>query len=165
MTDKSLSFAERLILSNQLSILKILDPEQARYYDEAQEIVNNGYEYMYGNINQSVYETPLPVHISEEVVEILDMFRALEFSCRKLGVRASDLGTDFEGFDANEADGHYGFARFLRRKLGRWEELKDYPDNSHSSISLHRYRSMIERWHGIGRKFELSEEEVRQVVG
>ncbi len=165
MTQKTLTYAERLILSNQLTILQKIDPDQAEYYSEAQEIVNSGYEALYGDINASVYDETVPYDICKETMEILDMFRALEYSCRKLGVEAKDLNADFDGFDGNATEGHHGFARFLRRTQGKWSELKSYPDNSHSSATLNSYRLMIERWHRIGRSFEMSEAQIREVVG
>ena len=165
MTEKTLTYAERLILSNQLTILQKLDPDQAEYYSEAQEIVNSGYEFLYEEINPSVYERVIPHQVSQEVVDILDMFRALEFSCRELKIPAKDLGADFDGFDGNSTTGHFSFAKFLRRTKGGWDELKDYPDNSHSAVSLEHYLLMLDRWEKLKRKFELSDKEIREIVG
>lgn len=165
MAHKTLTFAERLILSNQFTILEKLDPDQAEYYSEAQEIVNRGYEYLYEEINPSVYETAVPHDVGKEVVDILDMFRALEFSCRDLSISARSLRVDFDGFDGNSNTGHFSLAKFFRRNKGNWDELKEYPDNSHSSGTLDRYRSMLDRWEKLDRKFELSEEEITEIAG
>ncbi len=165
MNDINLTYSERLILSNQFEILKLLNPDQEHYYDQALEIVNSGLEYMYGEINPAVYKETTSAAISKEVVQILDMFRTLEFSCRKLGIKPTDIGADFQGFDANEGTGHYGFCHFMRRKLGRWDELKDYPDNSHSGASLPFYREMLKRLARRDKKSDLNEADIRAVVG
>ncbi|KQQ23736.1 hypothetical protein ASF53_05275 [Methylobacterium sp. Leaf123] len=92
--------------------------------------------------------------------EILNVFRAIKFSSIKLGYKPKSPSAEFEGFDANDDGGQYAFARFVRRTLGKWDELKDCPDNSHSSVSLPHYRAMLRTWRRLGGKLELTEAEI-----
>lgn len=159
-----LSYAERLILANQYAILEKLDPDNGREYMNAQEIVQSGYEFLYETLNPSM-DRVIPAEASQEVFDILDMFRAIEGSAQDIGKTPAELRADFEGFDANNDHEHYGFCRFVRRSLGRWSELDKYPDNSHSTISLPRYREMLKRWRALGSSFNLTEREIVQVAG
>jgi hypothetical protein len=159
-----LTWAERLTLWNQYEILKKLDPGGAKEYDVNQEILASGYELYYPEINPSIYEKTVSAAVGEEVQDILNMFRALKFSCNSLGYKPKSHWAEFDGFDGNDAGGQYGFARFLRRTLGRWEELKDRPDNSHSGVSLDRYRRMLGTWHRLGQKYDLSADEIEQMA-
>lgn len=164
MEKRTLTFGERLILSNQFSILKILDEEEAEQYEQAQEIVNCGYESLYGEINTFVFE-PFRRQVGDEVIAILDMHKCLEKSCRLLGLSASDVGVHFQGFLSTCHEGHYGFAWFLRRQQGKWHELNSYPDDSTSVHELGRYRGMLARWKALGEKPKLTETEILLVSG
>jgi uncharacterized protein YfbU (UPF0304 family) len=159
-----LTWAERLTLWNQYEILKRLDPDNKKEYETSQEILSNGYEQYYSEINPSIYAETTPREVSREVEEILNVFRAIKFSCQKLGYKPKSRRADFEGFDGNDDGGHYGFARFVRRTLGKWEELKDCPDNSHSSMSLGHYRDMLKTWRRLGSKYELTEAEIEEIA-
>lgn len=159
LEEKKLTFGERLILSNQLAILKIIDRKEAEQYEQAEEIVNCGYEHLYGEINPFVFE-PFPKQVADEVVAILDMHRSIERSCRLLDLSPSELGVSFQGFLSTCQEGHYGFAWFLRRQQGKWEELSQYPDDSSIVHSLGLYRGMLARWNALGRKSRLTQAEM-----
>jgi uncharacterized protein YfbU (UPF0304 family) len=107
----------------------------------------------------------MPVEASQEVAEILDMFRAVEQSSMEIGKTTEELDVCFEGFDANNDSHHYHFARFTRRKLMNWSELDRYPDNSQTQSSLPRYRSMLEKWRAMGKPVRLSESEIAALSG
>ncbi len=158
------TWTERLILWNQYEILKRLDPGDKEEYKIKQEILSNGYEQYYSEINLEIYPKTTDPGVSSEVEDILDLFRCIKFSCRRLGYTPKSKWAEFEGFDANNDGGHYGFAHFVRRTLGKWEELKDRPDNSHSSISLEYYRRMLRTWHRLDRKHELTEAEIEEIA-
>lgn len=160
-----LTYAERVILSNQFQILAKLDPDNAADHKQSQEIIDSGYEALYGTAAANVFEESVPVEVCEEVHDILDMYRNFAFSCRDLGIEPEALGADFDGFDANAGTGHYGYAHFRRRDQGLWSELKGYPDNSHSSSSLPTYRSMLQRYRTVGKHIKLTEEEIKAITG
>jgi len=159
-----LTWAERLTLWNQYEILKRLNPDDTKEYETNQEILSNGYEQYYSEINPSIYEKTVKPEVSREVEDILSMFRAMKFSCQRLGHTPKSHSAEFEGFDGNDDGGQYGFAHFVRRTLGKWEELKDRPDNSHSSASLDRYRRMYETWQRLGGSYELTADQIEEIA-
>lgn len=159
-----LTWAERLALWNQYEILKRLDLENEKEYNTNQEILSNGYEQYYSELNPSIYQKTTPYEVSREVEQILNVFRAIKFSCMKLGYTPKSHWAEFEGFDGNDDGGQYGFAQFVRRTLGKWDELKDRPDNSHSSVSLAHYRRMLDTWRRLGEKYELTEAEIEEIA-
>ncbi|MBW9113175.1 YfbU family protein [Rhizobium cauense] len=164
MPDTSLTFAERLILSNQFRILGLLNPSDIEHYRQAGEIVESGYEFLYSEISPAMNLEPISSEFGQEVYDILDLFRAIEGSAMDLNKTTSDLHAKFEGFDGNNDDDHFGFAKFVRRDLGRWSELEKYPHNSHSSASLPRYRKMLQRWQSIGKPFKMTEDQIASLV-
>jgi uncharacterized protein len=158
----TLSCAERILLANQFKILEILDPNSANEYSQSREIVEAGYQYLYETINTSISTADMPAETGEEVSEILDMFCVLEHSSKDLGKTIEQLEVTFDGFEESDAH-HYHFAMFARRKLGRWSELKHYPDSSQTESTLPRYRSMLDSWRTMGKPSKLSEEEITRL--
>jgi len=159
-----LTWSERLTLWNQYEILKKLDPDQVKEYEANQEILSCGYEQYYSELNASIVTETVNPSVSQEVQNILDVFRAIKFSCKKYKYTPKSTWAQFEGFDGNGDEGHYGFARFVRRTLGKWEELADRPDNSHSSASLGHYRAMVDVWNRLGRSFDLTPSQIEQIA-
>ncbi|WP_195909660.1 YfbU family protein [Rhizobium tubonense] len=159
MSDVKLTFAERAILANQFQILEKVDQSHAVDYEQAREIVEKGYEFLYETINAAISTASVPHESSEEVYNILDMFRAAELSASRAGTTSEELSLAFEGFDGNNEDHHFGFAYFVRRRQGKWSELSRHPDNSHA-VMLPRYRQMLEMWHSFGKPHEMSEEQL-----
>jgi uncharacterized protein YfbU (UPF0304 family) len=156
-----LTYAERLILWNQYEILKHLDKRQGTQYEENQEILADGYVSLYEHINGSVGKNEVSDAEYSEVVNILDMFRALTFASKKFSYTPARPFFGFEGFDGNNDHPQYGLAIFLRRTQKKWGELAAVADNSHTMSSLPRYRSMLSRWLAIDQKYELSADELR----
>jgi uncharacterized protein YfbU (UPF0304 family) len=161
--EEMLTWAERLTLWNQYEILKRLNPDDTKEYATSQEILSNGYEQYYSEINPSIYKEITPRDISREVEEILNVFRAIKFSCIKLGYTPHSRSAEFDGFDGNEEGDQYGFAIFVRRTLGKWDELKDRPDNSHSNV-VDRYRRMLAKWKQLGERYELTADEIEEIA-
>lgn len=160
-----LTQAERLTLWNQYEILKHLNPEEADGYEENQEILAGGYELLYPELNVSVSPEPVKDDATREVTDILNMFRAIHSSAKNRGYSPKSSYAEFDGFDGNESSGHYGYAKFVRRQQGRWDELSARPDNSHSSMSLPHYRDMLERWRNLGGDYDLTPDEIETIAG
>jgi uncharacterized protein len=109
----------------------------------------------YGNIVRSSDELPPAV---KETCNILDMYRSIEPSFTKLNEpekervkRESDPFGDyvkFQGFDGNH-DAHYGILSDLVNVLEKYEERNDGIVNSHSSVSLPKYRKMLAVFHSM----------------
>ncbi|MER8745894.1 YfbU family protein [Mesorhizobium sp. M1004] len=159
-----LTQAQRVIIYNQLEILKTVDPARAAEYEEQQEIVSYGYELFYDQLNPMISEGHVDRETCDEVLEILNLFRLLEYSKKDLSYVPKSLGAQFEGFDANEPDGYYSFAKFVRRKQGKFTELSEWPDNSHSSSSLLHYRRMLQTWRALGKPTKLTPEQIEKIA-
>lgn len=134
-------------------------------------MVVNGYEWFYASKILRVDENPIPSDDSDEVVDILSMYRHLKDSHEKLpDINRVKIGVDdvaFEGFDANDIEEHnaLGFARFFCREgSGNFEESKEEIVNSHSPM-LPIYRSMLKKWAEVkGRDKYLTVEKIQAIL-
>lgn len=172
---ESPSFWERSILIKIMEIQKALD---LNVNEEALSALAGGYSIFYpkSDIGPS-YE--MPEKEMKLVMDILDMYRWLQFSYRELDekYKNDELAEDvkFRGFDGNATNGHLGFAQFLRNN-GRWADLelaKGYQDlNSHMSLDEMYSRMLVEynkyKWRGMDDDFEgpkpLTLEQLRAVL-
>ena len=101
-----LSRTERLLLANQFKILGLLEPDESDYYDQAKEILENGYEAHYDGLFQNIDEDTLTAEQCGEVTEILNMFRDINHGLSKLDDK-SDIWmhkATFDGFDFNDEE-------------------------------------------------------------
>jgi uncharacterized protein YfbU (UPF0304 family) len=156
--DVTLSGGEKLILAMLARIYKKLEIND----DIDPDVVLAGIRgdttwilhWEYGNI---VGSSEYPPRV-KETCDILDMYRSVEPSLRKLSgdeqervkSEADPYGqyVTFQGFDANNDD-HYGVLSDLVNVLGKYEERKDGIFNSHSMASLTKYRSMLGVFHSM----------------
>src|SRR5258708_8853622 len=112
---------ERLILSNQLKILEKLYPEEATYYALHRKALENGYslnyEWLVEHFSEAMTETECL-----EVLDILDMYRAITFSYAKIKDPAGieDFWLKFRGFDGNNETSQYSYAQYFVADLGRF---------------------------------------------
>jgi uncharacterized protein YfbU (UPF0304 family) len=159
-----LSRVERLILVNQFKILQRLDPQEAKAYERWSEILENGYELEYGDIFRHVYEGTLSDEQSREVMDILDMHRALERAYDALEDKAGieEYGVRFSGFDGNNETDQFGYLRHLR-ETGRWTEFKLRDDGNSHMPTLGRYRAMLAVWRTTRDKHELTKDDVSRI--
>ncbi len=153
----------RLILWNQYEILKKVNPEQKSDFEKYQEILSGGYTQYYSEFNGHFSEEASKEQ-QDEVHDILNMFRALNTAKRRGWVPSKPEDTTFEGFDANNDYPHSGLLRFLLDHLGRFDELKDTPRNSHSQGSLPGYRRMVLEWKKSGDRFKLTDEQAERII-
>lgn len=162
-----LSRKERLILANQHRILELLDEGSADHHRETWQILVRGYELAYEWVADGLWEET-PVSTCQEVINILELYRALTFSRERLG-EVEDLDeadVEFRGFDGNEESEHYSFASFLVDTQGKWGELSDAGDglNSHMPM-LYRYREMFRVWdEEMGREPRLNEQQIQRIA-
>ncbi|MCL7465584.1 YfbU family protein [Phaeovulum sp. NW3] len=105
--------------------------------------------------------------VVDETVRIFEMFRHLQTSAEQSGHREVD--TTFEGFDFNN-DKHAGVARVLVEKLDRFDGVKGATNNSHSIVSIDRYRRMLAVYEPILKAIQgatyrtLNKDEIDQVL-
>lgn len=170
MDHVKLSWKERLMLSNQLKILEKLYPEEAEDLAKYRKAIDEGYELHYGDAQHICPDKEcLPAEQCQEVLDILDMYRALTFSYQKLKkprIEVSEI--EFPGFDGNNETEQMAYARYFIHTLGRFGELREdseYGDyNSHMQM-LPVYGRMLEVWRGYDKgRFELSEEQIQEVI-
>lgn len=160
-----LTTAERLIIRNQLFLMKELkvgglSPSD---YDEKIEIIESGYEVFYPDVLGGLSEHGTDRAVTDETMEIFDLYRALDTAKRNGLTMSGGTGhASFAGFDGNN-DEHYGFARFLLDVQGSYAESAPMR-NSHSSGTISTYRRMLSVWQSLGRSHTLSQADVNAIL-
>ncbi|MDX7931357.1 YfbU family protein [Acinetobacter baumannii] len=142
--------SERLILINQYKILASLESDNAKYYNELIQILENGYQIFYSSIDQWL-ESEMTIEDSRFVLEILDLYRSLE----DLKRRTQDQNlldhpySIFKGFDGNNESEYISFTRFLIDVQGKFQEQKKYLfENDHLNSHMpmvSKYKKMLEK--------------------
>ena len=162
-----LSHAERLILANQYRMLEALDPEDAAFYEEARTIVEHGYELHYRGLPGPVLQETLSSDECREVLDILSMFTALNYSYEKLPDKAGiePQHIQFLGFDGNNETKQMTYARFYCLSGGgRFPEVSRGDDfNSHFPM-LPQYRRMLAEWKKSEDTNQLSAEDILRIT-
>src|SRR5579883_1589738 len=106
----TLSKVERLILANQFRILEKLDPGgEAGSFQQALEILEHGYTLDYEAL-VSHFHDEVPEQTCSEVIDILNLYRALTKALRELPEGSLNQNeATFKGFDGNEEGIHYSY--------------------------------------------------------
>lgn len=154
--------ATRLIISNQLEILKHLDPDQSDEYERQQEIVRSGYTSRYNEVFNDLSEEEADEKMQQEVWDILGMFRALNTARLDGWVPSDPDAAKYEGFDGNH-DPHHWFAGHLLDRNNLFEESAPNK-NSHTSSSLPRYRRMLAVWKKSAEIYNLTHAEAEAII-
>ena len=161
---------ERLILSNQFKILEKLYPEEADFYSVQREAIEEGFALHYDDAVK-LFAEEMTNEECKEVIDILDMFRALHYSYENLDSEEKDeideYKIEFHGFDGNNETKQMAYTEYFINKLDRFEELRDnseFPDyNSHSRV-LSEYRRMYNKWSEFDNKRNLTKEEIEYII-
>jgi len=160
---------ERLSYIHQLRILEALYPDDADTYAKQRTALEEGYALHYGWMFEHLYDE-LSTEQCREVLDILDMYRAITFSLQKLP-EGDELRNHhhvaFSGFDGNNETHLMSYARYYIVDLNRYSEL--LPDgyvsfNSHCPM-LHTYQAMLGRWNSLPDRFRLSRDQLATVLG
>lgn len=166
MIPRTLSLVERQILANQFRILEKIEDDKD-YYRTKAEILENGYSKRYAEVFLvDVEETPF--EICDETDKILNMYRRINFAIGNLSEDEKE-GMDlerirFEGFDANN-DPHYHYMAYCVENLGLWKEHKESYINSHSSLTIDKYRRMLSYQNqALENKMDLDKEDLKRMV-
>lgn len=161
-----LTRAERWMLYNQFLILAKLYPEDAASYQEMREIVEQGYELNYKDICGHIVGDDDVISTDEcmEVLDILDMFRGLNYTYEALGDKA---GIDhaliqFGGFDGNEESKYLSYTHFLVVRQNKYAEQARGDFNSQFPM-LEHYRRMVAEWKASSDKYHLTKEDVIRI--
>jgi uncharacterized protein len=164
-----LSLRDRVILANQCRILEQLYPEEAGAYANYREALERGYKYHYDDLPLFDKSEMQPSQ-SRELVDILDMFRALQRAFGNLGDKSGieDREIVLQGFDANKPEEHkyLNYARYicLEKEEEKWTESHDGLVNSHGPM-LDVYRRMLDEWKRCPDQWKLTKEDILRIVG
>ena len=160
---------ERVMLINQYRILSKINPNEANYYEELIEILENGYSVFYSMIDDFVYDEA-PVEEGKFVLDILQLYRMIDDYIRDNEEHPfkEHHWIPFKGFDGNNEFRYMSFARFLILNQGKFTEQKKFFSandslNSHTR-TVDKYRRMMDRWEECDDKYNLSEEDISQIL-
>lgn len=162
-----LSPNDRLALANQYRILAALYPLEADSYQKCYSIVVDGYEIDYPILFQNIDEVGVSEETSRFVMDVLDMYRSLHDSVKRIGdsVSSEKNKTAFMGFDGNNESEMLGYARFLIDS-GRWTDVVSsgvHVVNSHMPMKG-LYSRMLDRWNRCHDKFVLTPVEIQEIL-
>lgn len=152
---------DRVILINQYRILKRLEPEAARHYDELIEILEKGYSLCYPRIEAALKESEIPEEVGQFVQDVLALYQAID---AYKAAHADDQAltghpwASFRGFDSATESDYLIFARFLAHQSGA-ESL-----DSHAP-TLAKYRILVALYQALGAPAELCAEGIRKILG
>jgi uncharacterized protein len=156
---------KRYEMIHQLIILCRVDPFNSDRYHNDIEILRNGYEFEY---TWEKLADPMTKDQCKEVLDILDMYRAIDNYWRKNHTDPIPIPLKFGGFDGNNESRYLDYTRFVIYS-GRYTELKYGNDNcgfnSHF-CTLGKYRRMLAAWNGMGSSVrnDLTENNVNFIV-
>lgn len=167
-----LSKVERWLLSQQLMILEYVaeaagDKEGLEGATLAREAIESGWEAEYDQYT-SYLDGGLSEEGCREVVQVLDMYRALTFGYDELkdkaGIEQSDV--TFIGFDGNNETPQMAYARYVCERKGLFTEheaARKVGFNSHYPV-LDSYRRMLSKWREFGESHDLTSDQIKAIV-
>ncbi len=131
------SYWERSYLAHLMQIEKL---QGADINDMLLDALKNGYSKFYSPTEYSVSRDEMPEEEMEFVMQVLEMYRDLQWSYRESKEKDAEVekAVIFPGFDGNAGDGHLGFLQFLIKhdRYTTVEPLdKGYPINSHMQVT------------------------------
>ena len=161
---------DRLLLFNQLEILKHLNPDEVDRYEVEQKIIANGYKYHYDELVEG-FDDDRDVSISEYVFDVLQMYRSLNNSYVALNPEEQSQidikSLKFRGFDGNEEGAYYSYASFLLKDYDRYGEIYDNGKvelNSHRNM-IRTYDRMLETWKSFNDRYgDLTLNQIKEIV-
>lgn len=169
---------ERFMISNQLKILEALYPNEANSYAIQRAAFEDGYEAHYNWAMEHINDEPLSDEVTREVIDTLDMYRAIYFYKRKNSVSEfNEFSLKFAGYDGNDPFEYrlMGYSRYFVVELKRFEEILEdqgmhFDFNSHMEMRKN-YKKMLDIWlrfkPGVekGQRHNLTREQLISLVG
>lgn len=161
--------AQRLILSNQYTLMSQLDPQNAEKYRRLQTVVERGYALQMRELDKDFGD--MSEELCRQVIDIMEMYHALQESHKMLedGTRCEcDVDArrlQFWGFDAATESHLMHYVRFLTDDEGLYPQFEkgQHHFNSHTPM-LDKYQRMLKVWRNCPRQYHLSGNEICQVV-
>ncbi len=156
---------ERTMLVNQYRLLQSIHKDDAylsKHYERRAEIFERGYVALYDEAFRELSDE-IPPEVSEEVLSILDMHRALLWSLGEKPDPEYLEKVKFRGFDANNESEYLAFAEFFQAhpRGPKYAELRIF--NSHMP-TLNRYRKMLAEWDKMRREPRLTRPQIDAIL-
>ncbi len=152
----NISYGERLILKMLCDLYEHLGVHGEINHKVVAEAITSGNTWSLDWDVLSDVEDPSAA-VVKETGEIMTMWSVIEREYADLKQAdkdqlKKDLGLvqdpRFEGFDGNN-DAHFGVAKHLVEQMGRFDNFSRRDLNSHSAVSLPRYRSMLPKYNAV----------------
>ncbi|BDP68475.1 YfbU family protein [Enterococcus faecium] len=86
---------QRLSLVNQFELLAKFEDQNRSYYERKIEILREGYEYHYDDEIWSDLSEPFPKEDSRFVLDVLNMYRDINFSKSKLNLDENQITNSY----------------------------------------------------------------------
>jgi uncharacterized protein YfbU (UPF0304 family) len=164
--ERSMDKLKRFELINQLLILEKLYPEEADYHAKNRKALEYGFQLHYKWLTENLSDG-LTEEECKEILDILDMYRSLAFSWKRLNPSVEiPQEHKFRGFDGNNEPELRSYVQYFIIELGRFDELtygQKFPSfNSHTRM-LERYRKQLKIWKQYD--FDLTSEQIASILG
>ena len=121
-----MTHAQRLILSNQYTLMSQLDPQNAEKYQRLQTIVERGYALQMRELDKNFGE--MSEELCRQIIDVMEMHHALQESFRMLesGTRCEcdvdERRLQFWGFDAATETHLMHYVRFITDNEGLYSQ-------------------------------------------
>ncbi|EOG1897516.1 MULTISPECIES: YfbU family protein [Acinetobacter calcoaceticus/baumannii complex] len=160
LTDK-----ERLFLANQHEILGHLNKDNSDYHFKLAEQLRDGHEWLYSQSFDNFSEN-LPDDAAELVLNILQIYEMIQDTYDGLSDKSliSEHQIKFPGFDGNNETEFMGFVDALEKDNRFVDVIQTGNRNSHSP-KVHVYERMIAKWQAFGKPYNLTTEQLIEILG
>ncbi len=161
---------QRLLLLNQYKILRDLaivrkDERDEELYEERIRTITDGYCGEYNDFFSELKEE-FPKEESELVWDIFEIYSHIKFSYSQLeNPTLEEEETIFPGFDGNGEADYMVFCNYITNIKHCYCELADGRTdfNSHSK-QCERYRKMRDKWNKMGKPYNMTEEQLKELL-
>ena len=160
LTDK-----ERLFLANQHEILGHLNKDNSDYHFKLAEQLRDGHEWLYSQSFDNFSEN-LPDDAAELFLNILQIYEMIQDTYDGLSDKSliSEHQIKFPGFDGNNETEFMGFVDALEKDNRFVDVIQTGNRNSHSP-KVHVYERMIAKWQAFGKPYNLTTEQLIEILG
>ncbi|MFV0575261.1 MAG: YfbU family protein [Vibrio sp.] len=161
-----MTHAQRLILSNQYSLMAQLEPENAAKFKRLQTIVERGYGLQMRELDKNFGY--MPEDTCREIINFMEMYHAMQESNNLLSdadkQQVDQRRLQFLGFDIASECHAVNYVRFLVESEGLYPQFDkaDHHFNSQTPM-LGKYRRMLSVWRDCPRQYHLSATELQQI--
>ncbi len=141
-------------------------------YELSAKALEEGLVSEYRENFQGIYQEEFSVADAHFVIDVFAMYDDLQQATDRLKDKSLIDRTVFHGYDGNNHYYHLGYARFVVEDQKRFDDLRFMSKdlNSHSIVSIDRYKTMLPRWkeirsrsNGLGRL--LTKDEILEILG